>query len=147
MLRNSITSNEVKGKSNLETEELRILKLIITDEKELTEHQLIAKWKILKHMQSELELPSDVSIFELLALFKKFEEIRNTFGLETINFKQLNEILINIVTVKDMLDFPSETSISEIVSNLIFRDIANLGLGENSLLEKLLLLYRCKTIQ
>ncbi len=147
MLRNSITSNEVKGKSNLETEELRILKLIITDEKELTEHQLIAKWKILKHMQSELELPSDISIFELLTLFKKFEEIRNTFGLETINFKQLNEILINIVTVKDMLDFPSETSISEIVSNLIFRDIANLGLGENSLLEKLLLLYRCKTIQ
>ena len=142
MLRNPYIQNDGKLKSRLSSEDFQVLKQEICAEKALSEHELIALWKILKHMQADLELPENTSILDLLSLFQEFEEIRKTFGLETNNFNQLNEILIDLTTARDMLEISTDKSVSEVISSLVPLDITTLGLVENSLLEKLLLLYR-----
>ncbi|UCE12656.1 MAG: hypothetical protein JSV04_10735, partial [Candidatus Heimdallarchaeota archaeon] len=95
-------------------------------------------------MQSDLNLPPQTPIRELIKLFNTFQEIRKAFDLHTNNFSQLNELYIEIVTIREMLDLPKNLSINEVLSQIPPELVPFLGVGRNSLLERLLQLYTLK---
>ncbi len=112
-----------------------------------SEQVLIATWRCIKHMQSELELPSQTPVEELVKLYKNLEEIRKVFNYHINSFSQLNELLHEIKLVGDKLNLPNNCSITDILSQINSDLIPSLGLNENSLLKQLLLLYLSKQFQ
>lgn len=109
-----------------------------------SEHVLTAAWRFIKHMQSELNLPPQTPMRELIRLFNAFQEIRKAFDLHTNNFSQLNELYVEIITVREMLDLPKDLSVTEILSRITPELVPSLGVGRNSLLERLLQFYVLK---
>ncbi len=106
-----------------------------------SEHVLTATWRFIKHMQSDLNLPSQTPMGELVELFNNLEEIRKFFNLKISSFTQLNELFYEIKTLKEKLNLPDDSSITDILSRISPESIPFLGLGENSLLKRLLILF------
>lgn len=106
-----------------------------------SEHVLTATWRFIKHMQSDLNLPSQTPMGELVELFNNLEEIRKFFNLKISSFTQLNELFYEIKTLKEKLNLPDDSSITDILSRISPESIPFLGLGESSLLKRLLILF------
>lgn len=106
-----------------------------------SEHVMTATWRFIKHMQSDLNLPSQTPMGELVELFNNLEEIRKFFNLKISSFTQLNELFYEIKTLKEKLNLPDDSSITDILSRISPESIPFLGLGENSLLKRLLILF------
>ncbi|UCG02403.1 MAG: hypothetical protein JSW11_00115 [Candidatus Heimdallarchaeota archaeon] len=122
-------------------QELKELKKYLKLANGSSEHALIATWHCIKHMQSALNLPPHTPIEDLVNLFDSLEEIRKAFNFHIENFTQLNEIYWEITTIKKRLNFPEDSSITDILSRIKPNVIPALGLDENSLLKRLLQLY------
>jgi hypothetical protein len=99
---------------------------------------LAVKWQLLKHMQSDLDLDPNLSIKELVQLFFRFENIKKVFKIKSATFMQLERILVEIETVKDMLNIAPTTPLEQVLRQLISEDITSLGVGKDSSLEHLL---------
>ncbi|MFX0085736.1 MAG: hypothetical protein ACFFAU_08680 [Candidatus Hodarchaeota archaeon] len=121
--------------------EFNELKRLLNLDNQVSEHELIATCRILKHMQNELDLSTQTPIRELVSLYHKLEDIRAVFDLHTNNFTQLNELLIEITTVREMADIPEDKPLTDLLFLLRGKSLASFGLRENSLLEKLLRYY------
>jgi hypothetical protein len=89
-------------------------------------------------MQSDLGLDPNLSTKELTNLFLRLEEIKTIFKLKSVTFMQLERILVEIETVKDMLDIPRNTPLEEVIAEISPYDIPNLGVGNNSNLERIM---------
>ena len=143
MTLNNILSN---GSSTLEDKikglkDFNELKRLLNLNGKASEHDIIATCRILKHMQTELNLPPEISIKQLVSLYNKLTEIRAVFDLETNNFTQLNELFVEITTVREMADIPEDKPLPDLLFSLRTKNLSDFGLGKNSLLEKLLRYY------
>ncbi len=106
-----------------------------------SEHALIATWRCIKHMQSELDLPPETPVGELVKLFNNFEEIQKFFNLQINNFSQLNELFCELIIVKAKLNLPEDSSVTDVLSRINPELVHLLDLEENSFLKRLLQLY------
>ena len=106
-----------------------------------SEHDLIATWRCIKHMQSELDLPPQTPVRELVKLFNNFEEIQKFFNLQINNFSQLNELFCELIIVKAKLNLPEDSSVTDVLSRINPELVHSLDLEENSFLKRLLQLY------
>ncbi len=106
-----------------------------------SEHALIATWRCIKHMQSELDLPPQTPVGELVKLFNNFEEIQKFFNLQINNFSQLNELFCELIIVKAKLNLPEDSSVTDVLSRINPELVHSLDLEENSFLKRLLQLY------
>lgn len=122
-----------------------IRRYLETVSKDVSENELIATLRLLQHLKLELNLPRHVDIKSLIGLYQTLEDIREIFDLKTSNYSQLNELYIELVTVRNMLDLPRDLSMKAVVNYIItfvdFQTLASLGIGHNSLLEKMLFFY------
>ncbi|MFX0185705.1 MAG: hypothetical protein ACFE95_21680 [Candidatus Hodarchaeota archaeon] len=132
-------SNEPKT-----SQEIRVLKNHLKLSKNPSKHDLMANWRSIHHMRAQLDIPTHVSFNEVVTLFFHFEEIRELFDLKTNNFHSLNTLYVEIATVKDMLNLPKEAPLTETVASVKPEILPSLGVGINSLLEKVLTLYHLK---
>ena len=99
---------------------------------------LAVKWRLIKHMQADLGLDHKLPIKELVCLYSRFEEIKEVFKLKSTTFTQLEKILIEIETVKDMLDITPTTPLDQVLLQIVHEEISSLGVGKSSILERLL---------
>jgi len=143
-----VTLNDIlsKGSTGPDDKEKKVkgfkeLKKLLNVNNTVSEHEIIATCRILKHMQNQLDISSLTPIHELVSLYNKLKEIRAIFDLETNNFKQLNELLIEITTVREMANFAEDKPLADLLFALRGKSISSYGIGENSLLEKLLRYY------
>ncbi|UCG89902.1 MAG: hypothetical protein JSU57_05415 [Candidatus Heimdallarchaeota archaeon] len=132
---------DLASKDSEKQREVKQLKEFLKLTNGSSEHDLIATWRFIKHMQSELELPSQTPIEELVKLYNNFEEIRKVFNYQINNFTQLNELYHEINAVRDKLNILKSCSVTEVLSQINFELIPSLGFEDNSLLKRLLLLY------
>jgi hypothetical protein len=120
------------------SKQLEELRFYLNQHKEDTNHVLSTKWKVIKHMQADLGLDPDLSTKDLTDLFLSLEEIKNVFKLKSVTFMQLERILVELETVKDMLNIPRNTPLEEVIAEISPYDIPMLGVGYNSNLERIL---------
>ncbi|MFX0185846.1 MAG: hypothetical protein ACFE95_22410 [Candidatus Hodarchaeota archaeon] len=107
-----------------------------------SECELVSTWRVIRHMSSVLELPLDTPIKDLVELYKKLKEIQQVFNLQNPNFIQLNVLYVELTTVREMLNLPETISIAEVVDRVKHEVLPTLGIGDNSLLEKVLKLKK-----
>lgn len=107
-----------------------------------SECELVSTWRIIRHMSSVLELPLNTPIKDLVGLYKKLKEIQKVFTLQNPNFLQLNVLYVEITTVREMLNLSETTSIAEVVDRVKQEVLPTLGIGEHSLLERVLKLQK-----
>lgn len=143
MTLNDILSKGSNGPDDKEKKikEFKELKKLLNVNDTVSEHEIIATCRILKHMQNQLDISSLTPIHEIVSLYNKLKEIRAIFDLETNNFKQLNELLIEITTVREMANFAEDKPLADLLFALRGKNISSYGIGDNSLLEKLLRYY------
>ncbi|MHA2306145.1 MAG: hypothetical protein ACXACU_12220 [Candidatus Hodarchaeales archaeon] len=138
MTLNDILANGTSADKSNSIKEFNKLKKMLNLNGNTSEHEFIATCRILKHMQTELNISPQTPIRELVSLYNKLTEVRAVFDLETNNFNQLNELFIEIITVREMADIPKDQSLPELLIKLRSKKLSAYGIGENSLLEKLL---------
>ncbi|MFX0016532.1 MAG: hypothetical protein ACFFB2_16475 [Promethearchaeota archaeon] len=106
-----------------------------------SEHDLIATWRCIKHMQSALDLPPHTSIEDLVKLFNNLEDVRKTFNFHVNKFVQLYEIFCEINSIRQKLHLPDFCSTSDVLSQIERELVPFLGLKKDSLLKQLLKYY------
>lgn len=127
-------SNELR-----KLEELKKLRIILKLDDILFDHAVNKLWCSLKQMKSDLGLAPQIPIDDLVYIFKRFEEIRMVFSLKDPDYSQLNVLLVEITAVKGMLNLPDTTPLPEVLSQIKPEQLSTLGLGSDSLLEKMML--------
>ncbi|MFX1283944.1 MAG: hypothetical protein ACFFB5_09825 [Promethearchaeota archaeon] len=125
-----------------EEKELKELRKLLRLRGNISERVVMATWSFLKRMQQELDLPSLSPIKQHYYFYLKLEEIRHALKL-SLNFTQLNQLYVEITTLRDLLGLPEITPISKIIS-IVQREaldlFASLDNRADSLLFRILLL-------
>ena len=121
----------------ISSSELSELKLHLKLMNHTSEHELTAKWNIIKHMQAALELP-DLAVEDLVDIFTRLEEVRKTFKLKSVTFNHLNDILIEVDEIKQLLNIPKELPLKDVIPMISSDVIISLCGDNNSKLAKLL---------
>jgi len=132
------------SKAMWKLQELETLKKVLRLDHFLFDYMLNKTWYILKSMQSELGLAEQTSIDDLIWIFRRLEEIRMVFDLGDTDYKQLNDLLIEIMMIRRMWNFPEDVSITEILGQVNVEMFHHLGLRTDSLLAKLILFSKLK---
>ena len=122
---------------NISSSQLSELKLHLKLMNEASEHELTAKWNIIKHMQADLDLP-DLAVEELVEIFTRLEEVRETFKLKSVTFIHLNDILIEVDEVRQVLNISKDLPLGDVVPMISSDMIVSLFNDDNSKLAKLL---------
>ena len=127
-----------------EQKELKDLRRLLSLKDNISNKLVIQTWYSLKKMQQELELPSLYPIKQHYYFYQKLEEIREALNLTSTNFAQLNQLYIEIVTIRELLGLPEITPMSDILA-LIQKEplekLVSLDIKYDSLLIKFLLLH------
>ncbi|MFW9902734.1 MAG: hypothetical protein ACFFFH_00260 [Candidatus Thorarchaeota archaeon] len=134
MFLNDILSNELR-----KLEEIKKLRIILKLDDRLFDYAVNELWHSLKQMKSDLILPTQTPIEDLVHIFKRFEEIRMVFSLKDPDYSQLNELLVEITAIKAILKLPDSTPLPEVLSQIKPEQLPTLGLGNDSLLQKMML--------
>ncbi len=138
----SFSSSEMKR--SREPEQLKDLRRLLSSGGKYSEDELLLVWSNLKKMQKELELLSLSPIKQYYSLYQKLEEVRKVLNLYSADFIQLNQLHIEITTLRELASLPESTPISEIIS-LIQKEsleiVPSLGARHDSLLLKVLTLH------
>lgn len=119
-----------------EQKELKKLRRLLSLRGDISERVVMATWSFLKKMQKELDLPSLSPIKQHFYFFLKLDEIRRVLNL-SMNFSQLNQLYIEITTLRDLLGLPEITPISEIIT-IVQRDSLDLFTSLDNRAESLL---------
>ena len=121
----------------ISSSQLSELKLHLKLMNDASEHELTAKWNIIKHMQADLDLP-DLAVEDLVEIFTRLEEVRETFKLKSVTFNNLNDILIEVDEVRQILNISRDLPLEEVVPMISSDVIASLCNDGDSKLVKLL---------
>ena len=121
----------------ISSSQLSELKLHLKLMNEASEHELTAKWNIIKHMQADLGIP-DLPVEELVEIFTRLEEVRDTFKLKSVTFNHLNDILAEIVLVKKEINVPKDLALEEVIPMITSDKVISIWGDSNSKLAKLL---------
>ncbi len=125
----------------ISTAQMNELKIHLRLSNSICDDTLTAKWQHIQHMMIDLDLDPKMNIKELAQLYYKFEDLIEVFKLNSYTFRQLEKLLIEIETVRDMLDNSRDVPLQQLVFQLSSYDIPSLGVGNNSILEKLMKYY------
>ncbi|MFX0126214.1 MAG: hypothetical protein ACFFAE_21520 [Candidatus Hodarchaeota archaeon] len=132
-----------------EEKELKELRKLLSLRGDISEGVVMATWNFLKKMQQELDLPTLSPIKQHYYFFQKLKEIRRALNL-SLTFTQLNQLYVEITTLRDLLGLPEITPISEIIS-IVQREaldlFASLDNRADSLLFRILLLQSTSSEQ
>ncbi|WP_455462883.1 hypothetical protein [Candidatus Hodarchaeum mangrovi] len=93
----------------------------------------------INQMREELALSHSIEIKKLYSYFLELNELNLIFKNTINNYLRLNQIYIELRTVWDMLDYPKPFILHDLVENTNPFELMKLGLGKDSLLEKILL--------
>lgn len=121
----------------ISSSQLSELKLHLKLMNDASEHELTAKWNIIKHMQADLELP-DLAVEDLVDIFTRLEEVRETFKLKSVTFNHLNDILTEVDEVRQVLNISKDLPLEEIIPMITSEEIISLCGDSNNKLAKLL---------
>ena len=124
----------------ISSSQLSELKLHLKLMNEASEHELTAKWNIIKHMQADLELP-DLAVENLVEIFSRLEEVRETFKLKSVTFNHLNDILIEVDEVRQVLHISKDLPLEFVIPMISSDMIASICNDSDSKLAKLLRYY------
>ncbi len=127
-----------------ENKELSDLRRLLSLKHTITDELVITTWNSLKKMQEELELSSLYPIKQHYYFYQKLEEIRKALNLTSTDFAQLNQLYIEIITIRELLGLHEITPISEIITliqKVSLENLASLDIKYDSLLLKFLLLH------
>ncbi len=124
----------------ISSSQLSELKLHLKLMNDVSEHELTAKWNIIKHMQADLELP-DLAVEDLVDIFTRLEEVKETFKLKSLTFNHLNDILTEIDEVRQQLNISKDLPLEDVVPMISSDVIISLSGDSNSRLAKLLRYY------
>jgi len=127
--------NSEKQRDDLE---LIMIKSYLNDFFPVSEYDLTTIWHELRHMRSELEISQKIPISDLVDYYFKLISVKKAFNNQISNFVQLNQLYIELITIREMLDLSESINISGIIDFIQNKDLTKLGIGKNSLLEKLL---------
>ncbi len=105
---------------------------------------LLTLWRSLKHLQEETGGAPDGPLSRVRRLFQQLGEIREVFELDNADYWLLNELYIEIMTVKGMLNSPPDLPLRDFLGNLNPSRLPRLGVGKNSMLERFLYFYQLK---
>ncbi len=137
---NGIMTTEIERLN--EKKELKELRRLLSLNGDISERAVMITWSALRKMQRELDLPSLSPIKQHYYFYRKLEEIRRVMNL-SMNFTQLNQLYIEITTLRDLLGLPEITPISEIITIVRKESLelfASLDNRADSLLFRILLL-------
>ena len=131
-----------------EQKELKDLRRLLSLKDNISNKLVVQTWYSLKKMQQELEIPSLYPIKQHYYFYQKLEEIREALNLTSTNFAQLNQLYIEIVTIRELLGLPEITPMFDILA-LIQKEplekLVSLDIKYDSLLIKFLLLHSVST--
>ncbi|MHA1978450.1 MAG: hypothetical protein ACW98F_04855 [Candidatus Hodarchaeales archaeon] len=131
----------LQNSNYVSTAQLNELKIHLRLINSSCEDVVTTKWQHIQHMQIDLDLDPSMSIKELAQLYYKFEDMIDVFKLKSYTFRQLEKLLVELETVKDMLGIPRDTPLQQIVFQLTSYDISSLGVGNDSILEMIMKYY------
>ena len=123
------------------TAQLNELKIHLRLTNSICDDLLTTKWQHIQHMQIDLDLDPNMTIKELAQLYYKFEDMIEVFKLQSYTFRQLEKLLVELETVKGMLDISRNTPLQQVVFQLTSYDISSLGVGKDSILEMIMKYY------
>ena len=123
------------------TAQLNELKIHLRLTNSICDDLLTTKWQHIQHMQIDLDLDPNMTIKELAQLYYKFEDMIEVFKLQSYTFRQLEKLLVELETVKGMLDISRNTPLQQVVFQLTSYDIPSLGVGKDSILEMIMKYY------
>ena len=124
----------------ISSSQLSELKLHLKLMNEASEHELTAKWNIIKHMQADLDLP-DLAVEDLVEIFTRLEEVRETFKLKSVTFNHLHDILIEVDEVRQVLHISKDIPLENVVPMISSDMIVSICNNSDSKLAKLLRYY------
>ncbi|MFX1506613.1 MAG: hypothetical protein ACFFDC_10970 [Promethearchaeota archaeon] len=127
-----LKTNLSKKQNVKELTEFKELKSLMGSSDDIT----ATTWHILKLMQDELSLPTNITITELYNLYRRLEDIREALDLQIRNFFQLNQLNFELMKIREIFGFSTNKSNSDIFAKLN-PEIVTI-LGTDSLLWKLL---------
>ena len=110
------------------TAQLNELKIHLRLTNSICDDLLTTKWQHIQHMQIDLD-------------YYKFEDMIEVFKLKSYTFRQLEKLLVELETVKGMLDISRNTPLQQVVFQLTSYDISSLGVGKDSILEMIMNYY------
>ncbi len=126
-----------------EETELKDLKRLFEMKGEFSEDMIQETWNSLKKMQEELELPSLYPMKQHYYFYLRLEEIKNALAPFPTDFLQLNQLHVEINSLRDLLELPPTSSISEVITLIRKKsldELMALEIGSDSLLLKIMLL-------
>jgi len=132
-----------------EKTELKDLKRLLEMKGEFSEDFVVETWNSLKKMQEELELPSLYPMKYHYYFYTRLVEIKNALSPFPTDFKQLDQLYVEINVFRDMLKLPTTSSISEVICLIrkkSLEEIMSLEIGSDSLFLKILLIQLTKKI-
>jgi hypothetical protein len=88
-------------------------------------------------MQADLDIP-DLPVEELVEIFTRLEEVRNTFKLKSVTFNHLNDILTELELVKKEINVPKDLALEEVIPMITSDKVISICDDSNSKLAKLL---------
>ena len=121
----------------INSSQLSELKLHLKLMNDASEHELTAKWVMIKHMQADLDLP-DLKVEDLVEIFTRLEEVRETFKLKSVTFNHLNDISEEVDDVKRALKIPMDLSLDEVIPMISSESVISSCGDSHSKLAKLL---------
>ncbi|WP_455142429.1 hypothetical protein [Candidatus Hodarchaeum mangrovi] len=129
---------KVNSEKQIDELELVKIKSYLNEAFPISEYNLTIIWHELKQMRAELEISQKIPISDLIDYYFKLITVKQAFNNQISNFVQLNQLYIELITIREMLDLSESVRISEIIDFIQNEDLTKLGIGKNSLLEKLL---------
>lgn len=129
---------KVNSEKQIDELELVKIKSYLNEAFPISDYNLTIIWHELKQMRAELEISQKIPISDLIDYYFKLITVKQAFNNQISNFVQLNQLYIELITIREMLDLSESVRISEIIDFIQNEDLTKLGIGKNSLLEKLL---------
>jgi hypothetical protein len=124
--------------------ELEILNKLLFVDNQFQKYVVMETYRNLRGLQIKLGLSKETHLDELVTIFKCIEEIREVFDLQTSDINQLYELLIENTKIKRVLKLPLSISLSALLSQLDPEMLPLCGVGPDSLLCNLLMLFWLK---
>jgi hypothetical protein len=134
---------------SITSEALEELKRLMSLKDNVSPSEITETWLSLQQMQKDLEIPSLFPIRQHYYFYQKLQEIKIALDLPFTDFIQLNQLYIEISTLRKILGVYDTTPVSEIIP-LIQKHYgdkkSSLNIGSDSLLYKILLFHKVTAI-
>ena len=141
-----ILNNSITTLGSLNHKELRQQKelYVLLSKENFSAHDYPIIWHELNHMKKELDVSATIEIKDQYHWFLKLNEVKILFRPYLQRFDQLNQLYIEIIMMRDLLDIPKDKSLAEVTALIKKQSLSAFKHAPNTLLEKLMSLQDFK---